>query len=398
MSQPKLLFYCQHLLGVGHVTRSLAIASALVDKFDVYFLQGGPDIHRSLTHQNFHHIFIDPLLMRESDSSLYDPEGRREVAEIFSARAEKISSLIAKFGFDVVVTELFPFGRNKFRREVLAMINQLQARNPSALVAASVRDILVAREPGFEDKVVGIVKNHYDLVLVHSDEKILRFEETFLRTPDIADKIRYSGFVAETHVDSADSSLAKWTSACAANQRRGVLVSQGGGSVGEELMLAAAKAARLMPDTPFQFVLGPYSPPDLRQKLEAILQASPALGLARVRDFLPNFEEELSKAALSISLAGYNTMMNALNTKTMSLIYPYTANEEQSLRGLRFQEIGALKILGEADLEPSHLVPLIKTHLNGFPEKSSVNLLGAKHSCEILHSLWRTKTEKRKLQ
>ncbi len=41
MSRPRLLFYCQHSLGLGHLARSLAIAGALADTFDVTLLNGG---------------------------------------------------------------------------------------------------------------------------------------------------------------------------------------------------------------------------------------------------------------------------------------------------------------------------------------------------------------------
>ena len=38
---PTLLFYCQHSLGIGHLTRSFALAQALSRHFRVVFLNGG---------------------------------------------------------------------------------------------------------------------------------------------------------------------------------------------------------------------------------------------------------------------------------------------------------------------------------------------------------------------
>ena len=38
---PTLLFYCQHSLGIGHLTRSFALAAALSRRFRVVFLNGG---------------------------------------------------------------------------------------------------------------------------------------------------------------------------------------------------------------------------------------------------------------------------------------------------------------------------------------------------------------------
>ena len=40
-NRPVLLFYCQHSLGIGHLTRSFALAEALTRHFRVVFLNGG---------------------------------------------------------------------------------------------------------------------------------------------------------------------------------------------------------------------------------------------------------------------------------------------------------------------------------------------------------------------
>ena len=61
----RVLFYCQHLIGVGHLTRSLALVNKLVDRFDVCFVQGGPDIGR-LPDPRVDHRFLAPLMMHDT--------------------------------------------------------------------------------------------------------------------------------------------------------------------------------------------------------------------------------------------------------------------------------------------------------------------------------------------
>src|SRR5207244_1686859 len=39
--RPALLLYCQHSVGLGHLTRSLALAGALATRFEVTVLSGG---------------------------------------------------------------------------------------------------------------------------------------------------------------------------------------------------------------------------------------------------------------------------------------------------------------------------------------------------------------------
>ncbi|MEO0828039.1 MAG: glycosyl transferase, partial [Cyanobacteria bacterium J06642_9] len=37
----KLMFYCQHILGMGHLIRSMEIVRGLTDDFEVCFINGG---------------------------------------------------------------------------------------------------------------------------------------------------------------------------------------------------------------------------------------------------------------------------------------------------------------------------------------------------------------------
>ena len=42
MRRPRLLFYCQHSVGLGHLVRSMHLADGLAGDFDVTLLNGGP--------------------------------------------------------------------------------------------------------------------------------------------------------------------------------------------------------------------------------------------------------------------------------------------------------------------------------------------------------------------
>ena len=42
MSRRRLLFYCQHSVGLGHLVRSVNLVEGLAEDFDVTLLNGGP--------------------------------------------------------------------------------------------------------------------------------------------------------------------------------------------------------------------------------------------------------------------------------------------------------------------------------------------------------------------
>lgn len=371
MRRPRLLFYCQHLLGVGHLTRSLAISEGLISQFDVVFLQGGPDIGKTLHSPHFKHVFLAPLLMNEKDSVLYDPSHEQTPEAIFLEREKKINLLLQE-PFDVVLTELFPFGRNKFKNEVLSLIEKARKANSQVHVSCSIRDILVEKPDAAtrEVKMLNIVNKYYDSVLVHSDERVLRFEETFSRASQITEKLLYTGFVTEGK-KARKSDL----------RNQDILVSMGGGITGEEMVRAVLSVAPDFSDYRFRFVPGPYAPAQLKEDIRSAAQTSRNIFL---EDFLNNFEEELASCALSISLAGYNTVMNLLNTKTPALVYPYMANIEQNLRAQKLKERELLDIVYIADLAPEVLSHKIKTQLSLGRPDFDVNLAGAQNTTEIL--------------
>lgn len=374
-AKPRVLFYCQHLLGIGHLTRSLAICAELVNQFEVHFIQGGPDVGRTLTHPDFRLHAISPLMMDEATSDLYDPRGDLSPEALLAVRKEELERIATDFHFDAVITELFPFGRNKLKREILGLLELVKAKNPGARIACSVRDILVEKDDGGERarKSVQLVQSYYDLVYVHSDPEIVRFEETFSETEAIRDKIIYTGFVSETGGKRAQP----------AQRLPQVLVSQGGGIVGGELLIAAAETARLFPELRFRLVQGPNAPGPLKAALARVMEEV-RMGLrpqnVSVEDFVPDFEGELARSALSLSLAGYNTVMNLLSTETPALVLPYKANHEQTLRSKRLEDRGLLRVLEAEDLAPDRLASLMKERLAARPAQLKVNLSGSENT------------------
>lgn len=362
----RVLFYCQHLLGIGHVSRSLAVVNELSRSFAVTYVQGGPPVPKR-ARAGVLAVQLDPLLMREVDSALYDPEGKRSVEEIFAARDRQLA-VLTEARFDAVVVELYPFGRKKFGQEVQVLLERLRAKNPKIKAIVSVRDILVSKNDGREPKVAAIVRDQFDAVWVHSDPALVRFEDSFAAADMIRDKLVYTGFVAEP------------ASGVKRMREKKILLSLGGGSVGAELYIAAARIVKDFPEHRFQFVMGPYTDPALCGEVERIT------GGDRVEfsELLPDFEAALAGAELSLSMGGYNTVMNLLNTRTPALVLAYDANLEQRTRAALLAQRGFLGLLEREDLRPEPFARLIRERLSlPYPEVVP-DLGGARRSREHL--------------
>ena len=110
-----------------------------------------------------------------------------------------------------------------------------------------------------------------------------------------------------------------------------------------------------------------------------------------VSRFTPDFPAWLSAADLSVSMAGYNTCMNILAARVPSLVWPFSQNREQRLRAERISEMGGMRILEDADLEPDRLAALMRRNLTeGIRPGDSVDLDGAVHTADWIQSWMET--------
>ncbi len=63
-ARKKILYYCQSLVGVGHLTCSLRIIEELLEHADVDLIQGGLDNGAVLAHAGYRNLRLPTLLAK----------------------------------------------------------------------------------------------------------------------------------------------------------------------------------------------------------------------------------------------------------------------------------------------------------------------------------------------
>lgn len=341
-----VLFYVQHLLGVGHVARAAALARGMTAAgIDLTVLLGGEPV----PHMDFGSARVVPLPpIRSADaqfSGLVDADGRPVTAMLWSRRTGQLLAELERTRPDVLLIELYPFGRRKFGIELDPLI--AMARQRGAAVACSLRDILVERaDPGRSARIAEQVRECFDRVLVHGDGRVIPLAATFSAATAIADLVRYTGYVVDGHgtapPDGAGTGAGE------------IVVSTGGGAVGEPLLEATASAAAAGCLAPLRWRLlaGANLPDPVFARLAA--RAGDRLIVERAR---PDFRALLARARLSISQAGYNTLMDLLVAGCPALVVPFASGQEseQLQRARLFEKLGAVSVLEERELTPKAL-------------------------------------------
>lgn len=373
----KIALYCQHVLGVGHFHRSQELCRALADQHDVTMILGGPDV--VFSPDGFRVFKLPGLEMDHDFKNLQPCEEGLSLDEVKTKRAAMLLELFRQQGFDIFITELYPFGRKAFRFELDPLLGAIRDNSfAPCKVLCSLRDILVERKEDtekFESRVIRKLARFYDGVLIHSDPDFIRIEETFHQAEAIPVPYRYTGFInRQVKTKTAFHPPGK-------NNRRLVVASIGGGNVGEELLFAAARAISLDTDHDFtlQIFTGLYSGEKVLSSLKEYENQ-----WIQVDRFSAEFKNWLAHADVSISMAGYNSCMDVLSANTIGLLYPFNQNQEQRLRVQKFAGKTSLQLLEAEDLQPATLLKRIKGAVSSPRPRTAVNLDGAAATLQLI--------------
>lgn len=372
---PRAFFYVQHLLGIGHLARASRIARALAeDGFEVKVVTGGTPVP-GFPGPLVQHVALPPITSGDAGfSGLADINGNPVDDTFKESRKEQLLAAFHQSQPDIVIIEAFPFGRRQVRFELLPLLEAIAAMENKPLVVTSLRDILQERsKPGRDEETVALVKQYFDRVLVHGDPAFARLEDTFPLAAEITDKVIYTGLVAAP-------------APAQPTERFDVIVSAGGGAVGNALIRAALEAAKSIGGSlSWALITGPNLP---QSDFDAISADAPAH--VSVYRFRPDFAGLLAGAKLSVSQAGYNTVCDILRAGCHALLIPFTAGgeTEQTVRAERLEKLGLAHVLTEDDLSAESMTRAIETALAAVNRPPhGLDLDGAHRTAEILRGL-----------
>lgn len=357
----KAFFYVQHLLGIGHLKRAATLAGALRRAgFEVTLASGGAPV------EGIPVLQLPPLSSDSSFKTLFDEHGK-PIDEAWKQR--RTAALLQAYRAckaDVLLIELFPFGRRQMRFELLPLLEAAHRENPRPLVVCSVRD-LIQSNPAHEDEMLERFERSFDHLLVHGDPRVAPFERTFRHASRLGGKLHYTGYVVEEADREGDAGAGE------------VLVSAGGGAVGRRLLETAieARALSALRDRTWRILAGVNAKEIGGLKAEGVI-------VERLRN---DFTQLLRNCVISVSQAGYNTVMETLQARARAVLVPFAAGgeSEQTLRAKLLAERGLAQVVEEDSLSAATLAAAIDRAAAGpRPAAGAVDLGGARRSAELL--------------
>ncbi len=381
MNKQRVFFYVQHLLGIGHLKRAVTLARAMASAgLEVTLASGGlpvPGFAAEASALGVRFVQLPPASAADlTFKVLLDGMGRPVDADWKRKRGEALLAAWEAADPHVLLLELFPFGRRQMRFELLPLLDAAAGRTRRALIACSVRDVLGApKSAQRQEETLALVERYFDRVLVHGDPGAIPFERSFPLADRIAARIEYTGYVVDN---------ARPTQGTAGNDE--VIVSAGGGAVGAGLLAAAIRARPLtaLHDRRWRVLAGNNLPQgdflELTRLAAGVGGTKGGIELERSR---PDFTTLLANCALSVSQAGYNTLMEIVSAGARAVVVPFARGHEteQTLRARCFAERGLLEMVEESALTPATLAAAIDRAAR-LPRVApgSVNLDGARRS------------------
>ncbi|HER26719.1 MAG TPA: glycosyl transferase, partial [Rhodospirillales bacterium] len=341
----RVMFYVQHLLGIGHVRRAAIIARAMIDQgLDVSLIIGGmavPDV-------DFGTAQVLPLpsvratdgtfkvLVDQNDTVIDDPWRDR--------RRQKLLDMFAQIKPHVMLLEMFPFGRRQFRFELIPLLEAAGSSERPPWIVSSVRDILVQKSKLERNvEMADLACQWFDQVLVHGDPAVATFDMTFPEHHRIKHLITYTGYVASpARPPKSDAGAGE------------IIISMGGGAAGKPLIEAALLAWPLAKSRArtWRFLCGPNLD---QQSFDRFVSRAPdGIIIERNRTDFPTL---LQNSLVSISQGGYNTIMDVLQAGASAIIAPYSESDEseQCFRADLMQQRGLMRLIEHDNLTPALL-------------------------------------------
>ena len=380
----RLLFYSHDGLGLGHVRRNLAIASAVtqLDAKASVLLVSSTDHIDSLVVPPRVDILKLPGLRKVDRSSYASRRLAMSPGDTWSLRSSLIAAATRSFAPGVLLADKHPIGAHGELREALAVHRAAGGRT-----ALGLRDILddpaTVRREWADGRVLEAVARHHERVLVYGRREVLDVAAAYALPPAVARLVRYCGYVVSTPSDEERRPLA------VSDGRPVVLATAGGGEDGYRVLSAFAAASAGAPWHPVVVSGSDASPAD-----RAALQREVLAVGGTYHRFLRDLPAYLPQVGALVCMGGYNSLGEALAAGTPTVVVPRVEpRTEQLIRARAFAALGLVRTVSPGPALAEQLRPQVAAALRDSRERITaqvhrhLDLDGARRAAALLLAL-----------
>ncbi len=348
-----ILMYSHDTYGLGHIRRTMAIATHLLGpRINILILTGSPIAGRFSFPEQIDFVRIPGMIKKTNDESL-PLSIKINASHALDIRKNIITATAKTFQPQLFIVDKEPLG---LRKEVLPTLKWLQRSLPNTRTILGLRDIMddaaTVKKDWREKGVYEILQNLYAEIWVYGNQDFYNPIEEYDIPESISQKMYFTGYIPRK-IPGPEAVRNIRKELGVKPDEKLVVVTTGGGGDGYVVMRTyVSMLESASKPLPFKSVLitGPFMPKNKRRK---IFKRARKHGV-RGYHFYRQMEKIFAAADLVVSMGGYNTLCEILSQGTPSLVIPReTPRKEQLIRAQAFKHHNLVDYIPWAQLEPT---------------------------------------------
>jgi predicted glycosyltransferase len=347
--------YSHDTYGLGHIRRTMAIASYLLGpRINILILTGSPIAGRFSFPEQIDFVRIPGMIKKTKDE--YLPLSIKiNARHALDIRKNIITATAKTFQPQLFIVDKEPLG---LRKEVLPTLKWLQRCRPNTRAILGLRDIMddaaTVKKDWDEKGVYEVLESLYSEIWVYGDREFYDPIAEYDISESISRKIYFTGYIPRK-IPGKEAARAIRKELGVQQEEKLVVVTTGGGGDGYNVMRNYVNMLEsINGNLPFKSVLitGPFMPKKKRKK---IFKRARKLGV-RTFHFYRQMETIFAAADLVVSMGGYNTLCEILSQGTLSLVIPReTPRKEQMIRAQAFKRQNLVDFIPWGEFNPKIL-------------------------------------------
>ena len=362
-----ILMYSHDTYGLGHIRRTMAIASHLLGpRINILILTGSPIVGRFTFPDRIDFVRIPGMIKKTNDE--YLPLSIKiHARHVLDIRKNIITATAKAFQPHLFIVDKEPLG---LKKEVLPTLRWLRRCRPDTRSILGLRDIMddavTVKKDWQRKRVYEHLEMLYSEIWIYGNREFYDPIAEYDISESVSQKMHFTGYIPRK-IPSKEAVRTVKKELGLKDGEKLVVVTTGGGGDGFRVMdtyLAMLESFSQPP--PFKSVLitGPFMP---KQSRRDVFKRARRMGV-RTYHFYRQMEKIFAAADIVVSMGGYNTLCEILGQGTISLVIPReTPRQEQIIRARSFHRQDLVEYIPWADYAPDILRDKI-LHLLENPE------------------------------
>jgi predicted glycosyltransferase len=362
-----IIMYSHDTYGLGHIRRTMAIASRLRDpETNILIITGSPIAGRYPFPEQVDFVRI-PGMIKKTNEEYLPMSIKINTRHALDIRKNIITATVKTFQPHLLIVDKEPLGLNN---EILPALKWLQKCCPGVHTVLGLRDIMddanTIRKTWKKKGIYQSLDKYYSEIWAYGLQEFYDPIKEYDIPEHISRKIRFTGYLPRQVKSMKDATQERKRHRIRKEDKL-VVVTIGGGGDGYPVMDAyLSMLERRESAISYKSILitGPFMPKAQRKD---IFNRSRMLNVKVIR-FYRHIEKIFTTADLVISMGGYNTLCELMSQKKVSLLIPRkTPRLEQTLRAQCFYQRNLLDFIPWEKLSPELLQDKVD-HLLQNPE------------------------------